>query len=55
MGLSSVAGRRGKLGFDPAVDAGVEDIEREGAAGEDLVMKSLEVELGAELLFGAFA
>jgi hypothetical protein len=45
-GLRSV-GRRGELGFDPTVDASVEDIEREGAAGEDLVMESLEVEPGA--------
>ena len=44
--LKSVASR-GELGFDPTVDASVEDIEREGAAGEDLVMEGLEVELGA--------
>jgi GNAT superfamily N-acetyltransferase len=45
-GLKSV-GRRGKLGFDPTVDASIEDVERERTAGEDLVMESLEVELCA--------
>jgi hypothetical protein len=45
-GLKSV-GSHGKLGFDPTVDANVEDIEREGTTGEDLVMEGLEVELGA--------
>ena len=45
-GLKSV-GSHGELGFDPTVDASVEDIEREGTAGEDLVMERLEVELGA--------
>jgi hypothetical protein len=35
------------LALDPAVDASVKDIEREGTAGEDLVMEGLEVELGA--------
>jgi hypothetical protein len=35
------------LGFDPTVDASVEDIERESAAGEDLVMEGLAVELCA--------
>jgi hypothetical protein len=48
-GLKSVASR-GELGFDPTVDASVEDVEREGAAGEDLIMEGLEVEPGAELL-----
>jgi hypothetical protein len=40
-------GTGGELGFDPAADASVEDIEREGAAGEDLVMEGLEIEPGA--------
>jgi hypothetical protein len=35
------------LGSDPTVDASVEDIEREGTAGEDLIMEGLEVELCA--------
>jgi hypothetical protein len=47
-------GNPGELGFYPTVDASVEDIERKGAAGEDLVMEGLEVELGAEPLSGAF-
>jgi hypothetical protein len=45
-GLKSV-GSCGELSFDPTVDASVEDIEREGTAGEDLVMEGLEVELCA--------
>ena len=40
-------GSCGELRSDPTVDAGVEDIEREGTAGEDLIMEGLEVELCA--------
>jgi hypothetical protein len=40
-----------ELGFDPTVDASVEDVEREGASGKDLVVEGLEVELGARYLF----
>jgi hypothetical protein len=43
---TSVANRGGKLGFDPAIDSGIEDVKRERSAGQDLIMKSLEVELG---------
>ena len=45
-GLKSV-GSCGELGSDPTVDASVEDIEREGTAGEDLIMEGLEIELGS--------
>ena len=45
-GLKSV-GCCGELGSDPTFDASIEDIEREGTAGEDLIMEGLEVELGA--------
>jgi hypothetical protein len=45
-GLKSV-GSPGELGSDPTFDASVEDIQREGAAGEDLIMEGLEVELCA--------
>ena len=41
--------------FDPAINPGIEDVERKGAAGQDLIMKSLEVKLGTQLLLGAFA
>ena len=54
-GLLSIARHGRDLSLNPAVDAGVEDVEREGAAGEDLVVKSFQVEPGPQLLFGAFA
>jgi hypothetical protein len=38
---SSVTGRYSELGFNPAVDAGVQQVKRESAAGQDLVVKGL--------------
>ena len=45
--LKSIGGCGSDFGFNPAVDASVEHIQRERAAGEDLVMEGFEVELGA--------
>jgi hypothetical protein len=45
--LRSIGSCGADLGFNPAVDASVEHIQRERAAGEDLVMEGFEVELGA--------
>jgi hypothetical protein len=39
--LPKSVGSRGELGFDPTVDASIEDLERQGAAREDLVMEGL--------------
>jgi hypothetical protein len=43
----SVAGLGRELGFDPAIDTSVEEVEREGAAGKYLVMEGLQVEFGS--------
>jgi len=40
---------------DPFVDAILEGVQGEGAAGENLIMEGAEIELVAELVFGIFA
>jgi hypothetical protein len=45
----------GLLFGDPSVDAILEDVQGESAAGENLIMEGAEVELVAELVFGVLA
>jgi hypothetical protein len=52
-GLLGVGGMGGELGLDPAIGAGVEQVQWEDAAAEHLIVEGADVELGPELPLGA--